>query len=119
MAEYSESTMAEAASICVEKGIDPSEYASSIYYAIENGFRKEDVQELLYLEKTYRENLIDIAEQCEAEGYPRHGSNFELRANAAYEYYNQEVEHIYASYDEELENAYYDDYDEYDMELYI
>ena len=47
MAEYSESTMAEAAAICVEKGIDPSEYASSIYYAIENGFRKEDVQELL------------------------------------------------------------------------
>ena len=111
MAEYSESTMAEAASLCVEKGIDPSEYASSIYYAIENGFRKEDVQELLYLEKIYRENLIDIAEQCEADGYPGRGSNFELRANAAYEYYNQEVEHIYDAYDEYLENAYYDDYD--------
>lgn len=63
MTEYSESTMTEAATLCVEKGLDPSEYASSIYYAIENGFRKEDVQELLYLEKTYRDNLIDIAEE--------------------------------------------------------
>lgn len=100
MADWSESTMIEAAEICTEVGLDPEEYASEIYYAVENGFDNCDIRELLYLAKNYREDLESIAEECVEEGYPSHGANYELRAKDAREFYNEQVELIYSAYDE-------------------
>lgn len=37
----------------------------------------------------YEEECNEISAQCEAEGYPAHGSNYELRCEAAWEYYLQ------------------------------
>lgn len=39
-------------------------------------------QHLEGLHKMYLEEVEEIAEQCRAEGYPDHGSNFELRVEA-------------------------------------
>lgn len=35
----------------------------------------------------YQQECQEIAEQCEAEGYPSYGSNYELRVEAIREYY--------------------------------
>lgn len=35
----------------------------------------------------YREECTEISRECEAEGYPSHGSNYELRAEALYQDY--------------------------------
>ena len=37
--------------------------------------------------KAWQEECEEIAEQCEAEGYPARGSNYELRAAQAWEYW--------------------------------
>lgn len=92
--------MIEAAEICTEDGLDPEEYASEIYYAVENGFDNCDIRELLHLAKNYREDLERIAEECAEEGYLSHGVNYELRAEVARKYYNEQVELIYSAYDE-------------------
>lgn len=42
------------------------------------------------LEEVYDKYLAEceeIAEQCEAEGYPAHGSNYDLRVEALEEFY--------------------------------
>jgi hypothetical protein len=37
--------------------------------------------------KAYKEECDEIAKQCKEEGYPSNGSNYELRAQQAYNYY--------------------------------
>lgn len=38
-------------------------------------YTKADIDKICELEKQYREECKEIAEQCEAEGYPANGSN--------------------------------------------
>jgi phage-related protein len=38
-------------------------------------YSKADIDKICELEKQYREECKEIAEQCEAEGYPANGSN--------------------------------------------
>lgn len=44
------------------------------------------------LEREYKEACEEIAEECAAEGYPAHGSNYELRCESLYN--NSYKEHI-------------------------
>lgn len=44
-----------------------------------NVYTKADIDKICELEKAYQDECQEIAEQCEAEGYPSNGSNYELR----------------------------------------
>jgi hypothetical protein len=69
---------------------------------VEAGFyRKEDIEKICEIEKAYLEECRDIAEQCEAEGYPAHGSNYDLRCAEARKCYNEQLEAIDGKYEEE------------------
>ena len=41
-------------------------------------------------QRMFKDDCEDIAEQCEQEGYPRHGSNYELRVEGLLEEYQEE-----------------------------
>lgn len=66
-----------------------------------NVYTKADIDKICELEKQYREECEDIAEQCEAEGYPSNGSNYELRCENARAYYDEQIAYIDAKYDVE------------------
>lgn len=38
------------------------------------------------------EECADIAEQCRQEGYPSHGSTYELRAEEAWRWYAEQID---------------------------
>ena len=57
-----------------------------------------DIDAICSLEADYEKECVVIAEQCEDEGYPANGSNYELRCAAAREYYDAEIEAIDAKY---------------------
>lgn len=61
-------------------------------------YTKADIDKICELEKQYREECKEIAEQCEAEGYPANGSNYELRCAEVRKYYDHEFELIDANY---------------------
>lgn len=42
-------------------------------------YSKEDIEKICKLESQYLKECDDIAEQCEAEGYPSFGGNYALR----------------------------------------
>lgn len=64
-----------------------------------NVYSKTDIDKICELEKQYREECKEIAEQCEAEGYPANGSNYELRCAEVRKYYDHEFELIDSKYD--------------------
>ena len=64
-----------------------------------NVYSKADIDAICELEKQYREECQEIAEQCEAEGYPANGSNYELRCSEVRKYYDHEFQLIDANYD--------------------
>lgn len=66
-----------------------------------NVYSKADIDKICSLEKQYREECQEIAEQCEAEGYPSNGSNYELRCESARAYYDEQIAYIDAKYDVE------------------
>lgn len=64
-----------------------------------NVYSKTDIDKICELEKQYREECKEIAEQCEVEGYPANGSNYELRCAEVRKYYDHEFELIDSKYD--------------------
>ena len=62
-------------------------------------YTKADIDKICELEKAYQEECEEIAEQCEAEGYPANGSNYELRCADARKYYDEQIKIIDANYD--------------------
>ena len=66
-----------------------------------NVYTKTDIDKICELEKAYQEECQEIAEQCEAEGYPSNGSNYELRCENARKYYDEQIADIDAKYDVE------------------
>ena len=62
-------------------------------------YTKVDIDKICELEKQYREECKEIAEQCESEGYPANGSNYELRYAEVRKYYDHEFELIDSKYD--------------------
>lgn len=63
-----------------------------------NVYSKADIDKICELEKAYQEECQEIAEQCEAEGYPANGSNYELRCENARAYYDERIADIDAKY---------------------
>ena len=63
-----------------------------------NIYTKADIDKICELEKAYQEECQEIAEQCEAEGYPSNGSNYELRCENARAYYDEQLADIDANY---------------------
>ena len=62
-------------------------------------YTKADINKICELEQQYRNECEEIAEQCEAEGYPANGSNYELRCADARKYYEEQIEIIDANYE--------------------
>lgn len=63
-------------------------------------YSKEDIEKICWLEEQYLEECADIAEECEAEGYPSFGGNYDLRCAESRKYYDELIEEIDSSYDE-------------------
>lgn len=61
-------------------------------------YTKADINAICELEKAYLDECHEIAEQCEAEGYPANGSNYDLRCAEARKYYDEQIENIDANY---------------------
>lgn len=61
-------------------------------------YTKADIDKICELEKAYQDECQEIAEQCEAEGYPSNGSNYELRCENARKYYKEQIADIDANY---------------------
>lgn len=66
-------------------------------------YSAEDIERICKLETEYAEECQKIAEQCEKEGYPSNGSNYELRCESARKQYDEQIAAIDEKYDEEYE----------------
>ena len=62
-------------------------------------YSKTDIDKICELEKQYRNECEEIADQCELEGYPANGNNYELRCKNARAYYNEQIAYIDKRYD--------------------
>ncbi len=62
-------------------------------------YTKADIDAICELEQQYRNECQEIAEQCEAEGYPTNGSNYNLRCSEVRKYYDEQIETIDANYE--------------------
>lgn len=56
-----------------------------------NWYSVADIDRICQLETEYLAECEKIAEQCEAEGYPANGSNYELRCENARKYYDEQL----------------------------
>ena len=70
----------------------------------------EEIDLLCAVEVNRAEELFEVARQCEEEGYPSHGENYELRSENINKYYDEIVTNIYAPYTEDIEEE--NEYDE-------
>lgn len=61
-------------------------------------YNNADINAICNLEADYEKECAEIADQCEAEGYPANGDNYDLRCASAREYYDAEIEKIDAKY---------------------
>lgn len=58
----------------------------------EKGFyAPEDIEAICRLETEYSVECERIAQECEEEGYPSHGENWELRCGEARKYYDEQI----------------------------
>lgn len=57
-----------------------------------------DIEKICQIEAAFKEECREISEQCEREGYPSHGSNYELRCGNARDYYDSLLAEIDANY---------------------
>ena len=60
--------------------------------------QKQEKERVQYLEHEYEEGCKYIEFQCEEEGYPARGCNYELRCAEARKSYDAEIEEIFAKY---------------------
>lgn len=60
---------------------------------------KADVEEICRLESEYLSECEEISAQCEEEGYPSHGSNYDLRCEQARKYYDEQIALIDEKYE--------------------
>lgn len=82
-----------------------SRYTKLIKSLLEAGYEMKDIDEIINIRVRNAEERREISEQCAAEGYPSHGSNYELRVEEIDEYYNELEEEIHDKYrkDEDYE----------------
>lgn len=66
------------------------------------GFYKlADIEEICKLEEQYMNECAEISRQCEEEGFPGTGDNYEIRCAAARQWYDEQIEAIDQKYEEE------------------
>lgn len=58
-------------------------------------YREADIEKICNLEAQYLKECEEIAEECEAEGYPSYGNNYDLRCSDARRYYGEMEEKIF------------------------
>lgn len=63
-------------------------------------YSKADLEKICWLEEQYIKECEEIAEECEAEGYPSYGTNYDLRCSDARRYYDELIEKIDSKYGE-------------------
>lgn len=63
-----------------------------------------DIEEICRLEGEYEEECQEIACQCAEEGYPSHGSNYELRCENARQYYDEQIAMIDSKYEGRMQD---------------
>ena len=82
-----------------------SEYIESMRRSMTEAgvYSKEDIDEICSLESEYEKECSEIARQCEEEGYPSTGENYELRCASAREYYDEQIAIIDEKYDDDSE----------------
>ena len=81
-----------------------NKYDSIIESLTKLNYSQEDINEIVRLEREYDAERKAIEEECEAEGYPSNGSNYELRGEGLREWYNEQQEYIHAKYETEEES---------------
>jgi hypothetical protein len=62
-------------------------------------YSEDDINEICRLEEEYTDECERIAEECESEGYPSHGSNYNLRCEQVRKYYDEQIALIDSKYD--------------------
>lgn len=60
----------------------------------------EDIEEICKLEADFLEECEEIALECEKEGYPANGSNYDLRCGETRKYYDEKIQLIVDKYEE-------------------
>ena len=61
-------------------------------------YSREDIEEICDIEQGFLEECEEIARQCEKEGYPSHGDNYELRCAEARKKYDEQIALIDSAY---------------------
>ena len=61
----------------------------------------EDIEEICKLESDFLEECEEIALECEKEGFPGNGSNYDLRCGETRKYYDEQIQLIVDRYEEE------------------
>lgn len=61
-------------------------------------YSNEDIEKICEIEREYQEECEGIAKQCVAEGYPSHGSNYELRCENLRKWYDEQIKQIDRKY---------------------
>lgn len=54
-------------------------------------FTWKQVSNICKLEEQFADECDEIAAQCEADGYPSHGSNYDLQCESARQYYDEQI----------------------------
>lgn len=78
-----------------------SKYESIIQALTKLNYSKSDIDEIIRLEREFDAECKEIEEECEAEGYPSNGSNYELAVADSRKWYDEQEEYIYAKYESE------------------
>ena len=60
----------------------------------------DDINEICRLEADFADACEKIAAECDEEGYPSRGENYELRCEQARVYYDEQIAIIDEKYDE-------------------
>lgn len=61
-------------------------------------YSSTDIEEICKLEEDFVEECEEIAEQCEVEGYPSNGDNYELRCAEVRKCYDERIALIDSAY---------------------
>lgn len=75
-----------------------SRFTDLVKKLMNDGYAMEDINEIVRLRVECLEECESVAEQCEEEGYPGHGYNYELRCESIKEWYDQQEDAIHEKY---------------------
>lgn len=64
-------------------------------------YQLADIENICRLEEQYMNECADISRQCDEEGLPGTGENYDLRCAAARQWYDEQIEAIDQKYEED------------------